>query len=72
MKKTLKLKAGWYIGDAAAPIGENTWRNALGSVKAVIKAASQLQSGELAVYALCRPSGHHACQDMAIVFVLFE
>ena len=58
--------AGWYIGDAAAPIGENTWRNALGSVSAVIEAAAQLKSGELAVYALCRPSGHHACQDMAM------
>jgi acetoin utilization deacetylase AcuC-like enzyme len=58
--------AGWYIADAAAPIGENTWRNVLGSVGAVTKAASQLKSGELAVYALCRPSGHHACRDMAM------
>jgi acetoin utilization deacetylase AcuC-like enzyme len=58
--------AGWYIGDAAAPIGENTWRNALGSVSAVIEAASRLKNGELSVYALCRPSGHHACQDMAM------
>ncbi len=58
--------AGWYIGDAAAPIGENTWRNAFGSVGASLKAALQLQSGELAAYALCRPSGHHACRDMAM------
>jgi acetoin utilization deacetylase AcuC-like enzyme len=58
--------AGWYIGDAAAPIGENTWRNALGSVAAVIGAASCVKDGERAVYALCRPSGHHACQDMAM------
>ena len=58
--------AGWYIADAAAPIGENTWRNALGSVSAVIAAASRLKTGELSVYALCRPSGHHACQDMAM------
>ena len=58
--------AGWYIGDAAAPIGENTWRNALGSASAAIAAASRLKGGELSVYALCRPSGHHACQDMAM------
>ncbi len=58
--------AGWYIGDAAAPIGEHTWRNALGSVSAVIEAASGLKHGESAMYALCRPSGHHACQDMAM------
>jgi acetoin utilization deacetylase AcuC-like enzyme len=58
--------AGWYISDAAAPIGENTWRNALGSVSAAIEAASRLNNGELAIYALCRPSGHHACQDMAM------
>jgi acetoin utilization deacetylase AcuC-like enzyme len=58
--------AGWYIGDAAAPIGEHTWRNALGSVSAVVEAASGLNCRESAVYALCRPSGHHACQDMAM------
>ncbi|NJM59733.1 MAG: histone deacetylase family protein [Oscillatoriales cyanobacterium RU_3_3] len=62
--------AGWYIADAAAPIGENTWRNALGSASTAIEAASLLinglKNGELAVYALCRPSGHHACQDMAM------
>jgi acetoin utilization deacetylase AcuC-like enzyme len=59
--------AGWYIADAAAPIGENTWRNALGSASAAIEAASLLiNDRELAVYALCRPSGHHACQDMAM------
>ncbi|NJK67543.1 MAG: hypothetical protein HC941_14345 [Microcoleus sp. SU_5_3] len=43
--------AGWYIGDAAALIGEHTWRNALGSASAVIEAAARLKSGELAVYA---------------------
>lgn len=62
--------AGWYIADAAAPIGENTWRNALGSASTAIETASLLinglKNGELAVYALCRPSGHHACQDMAM------
>lgn len=58
--------AGWYVGDAAAPIGEHTWRNALGSVCAVIEAALKLTSEESAMYALCRPSGHHACQDMAM------
>lgn len=58
--------AGWYIADCAAPIGQHTWRNALGSVSAVLQATSQLKAGEVAVYALCRPSGHHACSDMAM------
>lgn len=45
--------AGWYIADAAAPIGENTWRNALGSASAAIEAASLLiDNKELAVYRL--------------------
>ncbi|MEH2420292.1 MAG: histone deacetylase family protein [Nostoc sp.] len=58
--------AGWYIADGAAPIGEYTWRNALGSVAALIEATSDIKAGKLAVYALCRPSGHHACRDMAM------
>ncbi len=58
--------AGWYIADCAAPIGEYTWRNALHSVSAVIQGASCLRAGEFAIYALCRPSGHHACQDRAM------
>jgi acetoin utilization deacetylase AcuC-like enzyme len=58
--------AGWYIADCAAPIGEYTWRNALGSVSAVIQGASCLREGEFAIYVLCRPSGHHASQDRAM------
>ncbi|MBN3939979.1 MAG: histone deacetylase family protein [Nostoc sp.] len=58
--------AGWYIADCAAPIGEFTWENSLGSVSAVIVATSRIKAGELVVYALCRPSGHHACRDMAM------
>lgn len=58
--------AGWYIADCAAPIGEYTWRNALASASAVIEATSRIISEESAVYALCRPSGHHACSDLAM------
>jgi acetoin utilization deacetylase AcuC-like enzyme len=57
--------AGWYIADCAAPIGEHTWQNALGSVSAVLQAVSLLKKGEN-IYSLCRPSGHHACRDMAM------
>ena len=58
--------AGWYIADCAAPIGEYTWIKALGSVSAALEAADSILAGEFAVYALCRPSGHHACRDMAM------
>jgi len=58
--------AGWYIADCAAPIGEYTWRKALGSASAAIAAAGSILAGESGVYALCRPSGHHACRDMAM------
>ncbi|BAY22153.1 histone deacetylase superfamily protein [Calothrix sp. NIES-2100] len=58
--------AGWYIADCAAPIGEYTWRNALGSVSAVIAGVTCLREGDAAIYTLCRPSGHHASQDKAM------
>ncbi|MBH8565821.1 histone deacetylase family protein [Nostoc sp. CENA67] len=58
--------AGWYLADCAAPIGEYTWRNALLSVSTVLEAVFRIREGESAIYALCRPSGHHASQDMAM------
>lgn len=64
--------AGWYIADCAAPIGQYTWRNALGSVSAALTATSHILDGELSVYALCRPSGHHACRDMAMGMCFFN
>ena len=57
--------AGWYMADAACPIGPVTFAVACNSAAAASTGASLLLSGEGAVYALCRPPGHHAFADMA-------
>ena len=57
--------AGWYMADAACPIGPSTFAVACNSASAASTGASRLLSGEPAIYALCRPPGHHAFADMA-------
>lgn len=57
--------AGWYMADTACPIGPGTFEAALGSAYSALTAAELLQAGEDAVYALCRPPGHHAAADCA-------
>src|SRR5690625_3717115 len=58
-------RAGWHMADTACPIGEHTWAAACGSADVATHGAELLLEGERAVYALCRPPGHHAYADMA-------
>ena len=60
--------AGWYLGDLSVPIGANTWRSTRESCNTAIAAADAVLAGEPMVYALCRPSGHHARADRASGF----
>ncbi|WP_255356678.1 histone deacetylase family protein [Thioclava sp. SK-1] len=53
-------RAGWHIGDTSMPLGEGSWKSALGAAAAAYRAAQAVNDGERAVYALCRPPGHHA------------
>lgn len=60
--------AGWYLGDLSVPIGPNTWQSVRESSNTAIAAADAVINGEPFVYALCRPSGHHARADRASGF----
>jgi acetoin utilization deacetylase AcuC-like enzyme len=61
-------QVGWYLGDLSVPMGPHTWTSALASCETVVSAADARAEGEGAVYALCRPSGHHARADRATGF----
>jgi acetoin utilization deacetylase AcuC-like enzyme len=57
-------KLGYYMFDAACPILEGTWEAAYWSSQCAVTAADLVRSGARAVYALCRPPGHHAASDL--------
>jgi acetoin utilization deacetylase AcuC-like enzyme len=61
-------QAGWYLGDLSVPMGPHSWTSALRSSETATAAADALIDGESVVYALCRPSGHHARADRASGF----
>lgn len=61
-------QAGWYLGDLASAVGPHTWTSALRSAETAARAAEAVLAGENRVYALCRPSGHHARADRASGF----
>ena len=61
-------QVGWYLGDLSVPIGPASWTSILRSCDTAVSAADALMAGEEAVYALCRPSGHHARADRATGF----
>lgn len=57
-------RAGHHMQDLVAPIGAGTYEAALSAANVAVDAAGALLAGERHVYALCRPSGHHAYPDM--------
>ncbi len=59
---------GWYLGDLSVPVGEHCWLSTLRSAETAVSGADAILAGERAVYALCRPSGHHARADRATGF----
>ena len=61
-------EVGWYLGDLSVPMGPHSWTSTLRSCETAVSAADALIAGERAVYALCRPSGHHARADRASGF----
>ncbi len=56
-------KLGYYSFDAGTPITQGTWRAARSAVDVALSAQQHVASGERAVFALCRPPGHHAGAD---------
>jgi acetoin utilization deacetylase AcuC-like enzyme len=55
---------GYYAFDLSAPIVGGTYAAARAAADVALTGAALLQEGQRAVYALCRPPGHHAGRDM--------
>lgn len=61
VRKNHPLWMGLFCTDAVTPLKKETYRTAKGSAEAAMTAARVVKDREHeAVYAMCRPSGHHA------------
>ncbi len=58
-------QAGYHMADTACPISAETFDSACWSAWTAVAAADAVLAGSDAVYALCRPPGHHAFADVA-------
>jgi len=65
-------QAGYHTIDTSCPISAETFDSARWSANTAVHAAHLLATGEAAVYALCRPPGHHASRDQAGGFCYFN
>lgn len=65
-------QAGYHIFDLAGPIVQGTYEAAYGSAQCAVTAAQAVLNGERAVFALCRPPGHHAGRDYAGGYCYFN
>lgn len=54
---------GYFSIDAGTPITGGTWRAAVAAAHCALTGQAMLAGGERAVFALCRPPGHHAGVD---------
>jgi len=61
-------QTGWYLGDLSVSLGPHSWASIRASSNTAIAAADAVVDGHSPVYALCRPSGHHARADRASGF----
>lgn len=62
--KSLLGLRGYYAFGWGSPILEGTWEAAYWSAQCALTAADRVRAGERAMYALCRPPGHHAAADL--------
>jgi acetoin utilization deacetylase AcuC-like enzyme len=58
-------QVGYHVYDSSCPIVADTWHSARWSAMTAAHSAQQLIDGDDACYALTRPPGHHASQDLA-------
>ena len=54
---------GYYSFDAGTPITAGTWRAIAAAANVALTGQAMVAGGERAVFALCRPPGHHAGSD---------
>lgn len=55
---------GYYCFDTATPVLAGTWAAARDAADCALTAAECVATEEKAAFALCRPPGHHAAQDL--------
>lgn len=55
---------GWYALAGETAISGGTWEAAQAAADVALSAADIVAKGARAAFALCRPPGHHAAQDM--------
>lgn len=60
LKKNESLHPSYFLMDTYTPITNGTYDAARSAVDVTLTAAELIRGGEPAVYALCRPPGHHA------------
>ena len=63
---------GFHCYDGSCPITKDTWHSARWSAMSAAHAAQLVMAGDAASYALARPPGHHASQDLAGGFCYFN
>jgi acetoin utilization deacetylase AcuC-like enzyme len=63
---------GFYVTDTSVPLTEHLFEAVYWSAQSAIEAAERVMNGERMVYALSRPPGHHALQDSANGFCVFN
>jgi acetoin utilization deacetylase AcuC-like enzyme len=63
--KSIHSMLSCYTFDVCVPFVAGTWEAIKSSVDTVLTAQRLMQKGEASVFALCRPPGHHASQDLA-------
>lgn len=57
-------RIGYYCLASETSISGGTWEAAYASAQVALTGAKLVQEGARAAFALCRPPGHHAAQDM--------
>src|SRR5690606_30195004 len=62
---SIEGRIGYYAFDAGATFVAGTWDAVKSSHDSALSAASLVESGEPAAFALCRPPGHHAGSNFA-------
>lgn len=58
-------RVGYFQADASCVLLDGSWEAIGASANTAIDAMARILAGERAVYALCRPPGHHAYADKA-------
>lgn len=66
-------RLGYYSFDAGTPITAGTWTAITASVNVALTGAKMLKdSGNRAVFSLCRPPGHHAAKNLYAGYCFFN